>query len=72
MIAASFFTVLFTMLAVLSGSALLVLVWLDNRKARIDDGIANFRRHIDALSPEARRSSVQTGYAPDRRDRKDR
>ena len=72
MIAASFFTVLFTVLAVISGSALLVLLWLDNRRVRIDDGIANFRRHIDALSPEARRTSVQSGYAADRRDRKDR
>ena len=27
--------------------------------SRIDDGIAQFRRHIDALSPEARRNSVQ-------------
>ena len=72
MIAASFFTVLFTVLAVLSGSALLVLVWLDNRRVRIDDGIANFRRHIDALSPEARRTSVQSGYAPERRDRRER
>ncbi len=72
MIAASFFTVLFTVLAVISGSALLVLVWLDNRRVRIDDGIASFRRHIDALSPDARRTSVQSGYAPDRRDRRDR
>lgn len=50
--------VLFTVLAVLSGSALLVLVYLDNRKARIDDSIAAFRRHIDALSPESRRGTV--------------
>jgi hypothetical protein len=34
-------------------------VYLDHRKSRIDDGIAQFRRHIDALSPEARRNSVQ-------------
>jgi hypothetical protein len=71
MIAASFFTVLFTVLAVVSGTALLVLVWLDNRRVRIDDGIASFRRHIDALSPEARRTSVHSGNAADRRDRKD-
>jgi hypothetical protein len=70
-IAASFFTVMFTVLAAISGTALLVLVWLDNRRARIDDGIASFRRHIDALSPEARRTSVQSGYAAERRDRRD-
>ena len=58
MIAMSFVTKLFTFLAVMSGGSLLVLVWLDNRKSRIDDGIAQFRRHIDALSPEARRNSV--------------
>lgn len=46
-------------MAVISGSTLLTLVYLDNRKSRIDDGIAQFRRHIDALSPEARRNSVQ-------------
>jgi hypothetical protein len=58
MIALSTITWLFTILACISGGALLVLVYLDNRKSRIDDGIANFRRHIDALSPESRRSSV--------------
>lgn len=59
MIALSFFTGLFSLLALLSGGSLLVMVYLDNRKVRIDDGIAKFRRHIDALSPESRRSSVQ-------------
>jgi hypothetical protein len=58
MIALSTITWLFTILACISGGALLVLVYLDNRKSRIDDGIAKFRRHIDALSPESRRSSV--------------
>jgi len=72
MIAVEFFTGLFTVLAAISGSALLVLVWLDNRRARIDDGIASFRRHIDALSPEARRSSVHAGYATDQADRRRR
>ena len=65
MFAMSFITKLFTFLAAVSGSALLVLVWLDNRKSRIDDGIAQFRRHIDALSPEARRNSVH--HNPDER-----
>ena len=50
--------VLFTVLAIISGSTLLVLVYIDNRKSRIDDSINAFRRHIDALSPEARRTSV--------------
>ena len=68
MIAVEFFTAVFMFLAAVSGSALLVLVWLDNRRARIDDGIASFRRHIDALSPEARRNSVHTGHATDNVD----
>jgi hypothetical protein len=49
---------MFTVLACITGSLLLVLVYLDNRKSRIDDSINAFRRHIDALSPEARRNSV--------------
>jgi hypothetical protein len=53
-------------MAFVSGSALLVMVYLDNRKVRIDDGIAKFRRHIDALSPEARRSSVHHNNPEDR------
>lgn len=66
MIAMSFITWFFTIMALISGSALLVLVYLDNRKARIDDGIAQFRRHIDALSPEARRTSVHHNNPDDR------
>lgn len=62
----SFITSFFTFMAVLSGGTLLVLVYLDNRKSRIDDGIAQFRRHIDALSPEARRSSVHHNNSDDR------
>ena len=58
MIAATFLPILFTVLAILSGTTLLVLVYLDNRNSRIDDSIDAFRRHIDALSPEARRTSV--------------
>ena len=66
MIALSFITKFFTFMAVISGGTLLVLVYLDNRKSRIDDGIAQFRRHIDALSPEARRSSVHHNNQDDR------
>jgi hypothetical protein len=58
MMGLSFITSFFTLLACISGGTLLVLVYLDNRKSRIDDGIAQFRRHIDALSPEARKNSV--------------
>jgi hypothetical protein len=58
-IAISFISGFFWVMAIISGSTLLTLVYLDNRKSRIDDGIAQFRRHIDALSPEARRGSVQ-------------
>jgi hypothetical protein len=66
MIALSFITTFFTFMAVVSGGTLLVLVYLDNRKSRIDDGIAQFRRHIDALSPEARRNSVHHNNSDDR------
>ncbi|MEY3805909.1 MAG: hypothetical protein RIR69_721 [Actinomycetota bacterium] len=69
MIALSFITWVFTILACISGGALLVLVYLDNRKSRIDDGIAKFQRHIDALSPEARRTSVHRNNPDDRRFR---
>ena len=67
MIGVSFLTGLFTFFAIVSGSTLLVLIYLDNRNVRIDDGIANFRRHIDALSPEARQSSVHRNAPEDRR-----
>jgi hypothetical protein len=67
MIAVSFLTGLFTFFAIVSGSTLLVLIYLDNRNVRIDDGIANFRRHVDALSPEARQSSVHRNGPEDRR-----
>ena len=68
MIAISFFTGLFTFIAIVSGSTLLVMIYLDNRNVLIDDGIANFRRHIDALSPEARQSSVHRDNPEDRRN----
>lgn len=66
MIALSTITWFFTVMACITGGALLVLVYLDNRKSRIDDGIAQFRRHIDALSPEARRNSVHHSAPDDR------
>lgn len=58
MIVAGIFTTLFATIAVMCGLGLLVLVYLDNRSSRIDDSIAAFRKHIDALSPEARRSTI--------------
>lgn len=58
LIALSTLTTVFVVLSVVSGVALLVTVYLDYRRSRIDDSIAAFRRHIDALSPESRRSSV--------------
>jgi len=66
MIGLSFITTFFTVLACITGGTLLVLVYLDNRKSRIDDGIAQFRRHIDALSPEARKNSVHHSNSDDR------
>jgi hypothetical protein len=66
MIALSVITWFFSIMACISGGALLILVYLDNRKSRIDDGIAQFRRHIDALSPESRRSSVHHNNDDDR------
>ena len=68
MIAVSFFTGLFSFIAIVSGATLLVMIFLDNRNEGIDDGIANFRRHIDALSPEARQSSVHRNNPEDRRN----
>jgi hypothetical protein len=68
MISLSFLTGLFTFIAIVSGATLLVMIYLDNRNVRIDDGIANFRRHIDALSPEARQSSVHRNNPEDWRN----
>jgi hypothetical protein len=58
LIALSVLTTVFVVMAVASGVGLLISVYLDHRRSRIDGGIAEFRRHIDALSPESRRSSV--------------
>ena len=58
MIAMGLVAWVFAVLAAGCGSVLLVLVYLDHRASRIDDSIASFRRHIDALSPEARHESM--------------
>ncbi len=61
MIAMGLVAWVFAVLAAGCGSVLLVLVYLDHRASRIDDSIASFRRHIDALSPEARHESMSHG-----------
>ncbi len=49
---------IFTFMAVLCAAALGTIILRENRKTGIYDGIDNFRRHIDALSPDARRNVV--------------
>jgi len=58
LLALSTVTTVFIVLSAVSGITLLFTVYLDYRRSRIDDSIAAFRRHIDALSPESRRSAV--------------
>jgi hypothetical protein len=58
MIAAQTAVVVFALLALGCGAALATIIFRQNRQTGIYDGIENFRRHIDALSPEARRSVV--------------
>lgn len=41
--------------AIVLAIALLVLVLVRRRSQRAPDGIANFRRHMDALSSDSRR-----------------
>lgn len=42
----------------LAAVAGLVLVLAARRRPRTDDGVAQFQRHISALSPEARREVI--------------
>ncbi|MFZ9696257.1 MAG: hypothetical protein ACO3C5_01340 [Ilumatobacteraceae bacterium] len=58
MIAAQAAVLVFALLALGCGAALVTIIFRQNRQTGIYDGIENFRRHIDALSPEARRSVV--------------
>jgi hypothetical protein len=48
--------------------AVLVLVF---RRPRQEPGVASFRRHIDALSPEARREVMDRVRPPEPRDGQD-
>jgi hypothetical protein len=44
------------LIGVVTASAVLVLILMIIRRSPVsDDGIADFRRHLNALSPEARR-----------------
>jgi hypothetical protein len=58
MIAAQTAVIVFALLALGCGATLATILFRQQRQTGIYDGIANFRRHIDALSPEARRSVV--------------
>lgn len=49
--------VLYVIIAVVLVAAL--AIWLIGRRNRHADGVDSFRRQIDALSPEARRSTVE-------------
>lgn len=60
MIAAQTAVIVFALLALACGAALATILFRQqHQKTGIYDGIENFRRHIDALSPEARRTVVQ-------------
>ncbi|MBM3730592.1 MAG: hypothetical protein FJW44_07205 [Actinobacteria bacterium] len=58
MIPAQTAVVIFALLALGCGAALATILFRQQRQTGIYDGIENFRRHIDALSPEARRNVV--------------
>jgi uncharacterized membrane protein len=47
--------VLVTVIVIVALVVLLVVIIGMRRRPRQDEGMQNFRRHIDALSPEARR-----------------
>ncbi len=58
MIATQTVVVIFALLALGCGASLATVLFRQERQTGIYDGIANFRRHIDALSPEARRNVI--------------
>ena len=51
MIATQTAVVVFALLALGCGAALATILFRQQRQTGIYDGIENFRRHIDALSP---------------------
>lgn len=71
MIAAQTAVIVFALLALGCGVALATVLFRQQHQTGINDGIENFRRHIDALSPEARRNVVNRhmpGRVSDRND----
>jgi hypothetical protein len=58
MIGAQTVVIVFALLALGCGAALATILFRQQHQTGIYDGIENFRRHIDALSPEARRNVV--------------
>lgn len=68
MIAAQAVVVVFALLALACGAALATILFRQQHQTGIYDGIENFRRHIDALSPEARRNVVNRRIEPKKTD----
>jgi hypothetical protein len=64
MIAVQTPVVIFALLALACGGTLATLLFRQQRKTGIYDGIESFRRHIDALSPDARRHVVTRHVGP--------
>lgn len=58
MIATQTAVIVFALLALGCGAGLATILFRQQHQTGIYDGIENFRRHIDALSPEARRNVV--------------
>ena len=56
--------VVFALLALACGGTLATVLFRQQHQTGIYDGIENFRRHIDALSPEARRHVVNRHVGP--------
>ena len=71
MIAAQTAVVVFAALALACGAALATVLFRQQHQTGIYDGIENFRRHIDALSPEARRNVVNRQVETRSADRTD-
>lgn len=66
MVGLTLVTLVFAGLSATSGLGLLVVLYLDARRRRIDGGINRFQRRIDALSPQPRnRERFYTSSNPD-------